>query len=63
MNIYLIWCRNDDMEDILVGATDTMNEANSMKEELESVFGDVFEYTIQSWAKNQVVIDDVPYRY
>lgn len=47
MTIYLVWCGNDEMEDMLVGVADTREQANRMKEKLESVFEDAYEYHIQ----------------
>lgn len=63
MTIYLVWCGNDEMEDMLVGVADTREQANRMKEKLESVFEDAYEYHIQPWVKNQVTINEVQYRY
>jgi len=63
MTIYLVWCGNDEINDMLVGVADTREQAEKMKEQLEKVFEDAYEYRIQSWIKNQVTINDIQYRY
>ena len=63
LKIYLVWFGNDDMEDMLVGVADTREQAERMKEKLESIFEDAYEYHIQPWITNQVTIDDIQYRY
>lgn len=63
MKTYLVWCGNDEMEDVLVGVADTREQANQMRAKLESVFEDAYEYHIQPWITNQVTINDIQYRY
>ncbi len=63
MKVYLVWCGNDEINDMLVGVADTREQAEKMKEQLEKVFEDAYEYRIQSWIKNQVTINDIQYRY
>ena len=38
MKVYLVWCGNDEINDMLVGVADTREQAEKMKEQLEKVF-------------------------
>ena len=61
METYLIWLL-DDIEPMLVGVADTMEQAEKMKARLIEDFED-FEYSIQEFKRNTVTIDDVDYTF
>ena len=63
MNVYLIWLECDDIEPMLVGVADTIEQAEQMKVKLSEGFEDMYEYEIQKFKRNTVTIDDVDYKF
>lgn len=44
--VYGIWCKNDDMDALLVGIATSEKKANDMIYTLKKEFEDEFEYTV-----------------
>ena len=63
MDIYLLWLVNDDIEPMLVGIADTMEQAKKMRAKVMEEMEDVFNCDIQTWKRNTVIIDDVDYTF
>ena len=63
MKTYLIWLLCDDIEPMLVGVADTMEQAEKMKARLIEDFEDIYEYNIQEFKRNTVTINDVDYTF
>ena len=44
--VYSIWCKNDDMDDLLIGIATSEGKANEMIAAMEKEFEDTFNYSI-----------------
>ena len=62
-NIYLVWMMNDDTESILIGVATTEEKANKMIEKSKEIFEDDFEYNVQPWEEDVIIIDDVKHEF